>query len=160
MLSCASAARTSMGGPALEHTTLAALCYSDRQHSAQLWQNRAAVHFPTFLWPAPWMQINPPPPPRTPPALQNITRLPLQAPYHPPPPPFSTPTYLTVCGQTSHLSRRPLAAPSDYIKKSSPLSGPSWPCYTKCYCQGQLVRGERRGCCYCLGFYYKQTRSL
>lgn len=31
-------------------------------------------------------------------------------------------THLT-CRQTPHLSRRPLAAPSDYIKKSSPLSG-------------------------------------
>lgn len=49
-----------------------------RQCSAQLWQNRAAVHFPTFLWPAPWMHITPlihPP--------QNIARLPLQAPYLP-----------------------------------------------------------------------------
>lgn len=31
-------------------------------------------------------------------------------------------THLT-CRQTPHLSRRPLTAPSDYIKKSSPLSG-------------------------------------
>lgn len=39
-----------------------------------------------------------------------------------------------ICRQTPHLSRRPLAVPSEYIKKSSPLSGSSWPCYTKCYC--------------------------
>ena len=89
--------------------------------------------------------------------LQNITRLPLQAPNHPLP--FSlSPNPHLICRQAPHLSRRPLAVPSDYIKKSSPLSGPSWPCYTKCYCQGQL--GERRGCCYWLGFDYKQMRSL
>lgn len=49
---------------------------------------------------------------------------------------------LLKCRQTPHLCHRPLAVPSDYIKKSSPLSGSSWPCYTKCYCQGQPVRGE------------------
>lgn len=64
-------------------------------------------------------------------------------------------THLT-CRQTPHLSRRPLAAPSDYIKKSSPLSGLSWPGYTKCHCQGQLVHG----CSYCWGFNYTHMRNL
>lgn len=68
MLGCESWARRYMGGPAHEHITLAALCYSDRQCSAQLWQNRAAVHFPAFLWPAPWTHITPshPPTPKQP----------------------------------------------------------------------------------------------
>lgn len=126
------------------HTTLAALCYPDRQHSAQLWQNRAAVHFHTFLWPAPWTQIDAPRP-------KTLTGFPYR--HHTS---QNTPyTHLT-CRQTPHLSRCPLAAPSDYIKKSSPLSGLSWPGYTKCHCQGQLVHG----CSYCWGFNYTHMRNL
>lgn len=56
--------------------------------------------------------------------LQNTGRLSLQAPY--------LPTH------TTH--RPPLAVTDDHIKKSSPLSGSSWPCYSKCCCHGHLVQ--------------------
>lgn len=59
-----------------------------------------------------------PPPPQQPP--HNIARLPLQAPYLPTPPSYAD----------SPCSSAAVRSPSDYIKKSSPLSGPSWPCYT------------------------------
>lgn len=117
MLGCASGARRAMGGPAHERTTLAALCSdSDRQHSAQLWQIRAAVHFHTFLRPAPRTQITPPPSISRPPNTLQSFRYRHHTSQH-----TAIPYTHLICRRTPHLSRRPL----DYIKKSSPLSGRS-----------------------------------
>lgn len=93
--------------------TLAALCYSHRQHSAQPWQNRAAVHSQTFLWNRP-LSIAP---------SKTLTGYPYR--HH-------------TSQHTTH--RPPLAVTYDHIKKSSPLSGSSWPCYSKCCCHGHLVQ--------------------
>lgn len=130
-LGWASGARWSMGGPAHERTTLAALCYSHRQHSAQPWQNRAAVHSQTFLVPAPWAPLSITPPKHWQASLTGTK------------PPNTHPTPSSNTDRLPTSTTAHFAVPCDYMKKSSPLSGSSWPCYTKCYCQGELVPGER-----------------
>lgn len=73
VLGCASGACSSTGGPAHEHTTLAALCYSDSTARSYDKTGQLCIS-PTFLWPTPWTQINP----RAP-----LNHLPLRTPYLP-----------------------------------------------------------------------------
>lgn len=96
---------------------------SDGQSGARPWQNRAAVHHHAFLWPAPW-----------------DAGLPPHRPKH---------CWASLTG-TIHSSRfadrlvtsADVHLPSDRIKKSSPLSGSSWPRCTKCPLSGWVAPGS------------------
>lgn len=135
MLGCASGAHGPLGGLTHEHTTLAALCYSQTaQCTAMTKQGSCAFpHIP------PACSINADRLPATQHCQVSLTdTIPPKTHPHPAP--------------TSYADGRPCSAAVHMpwpltIKKSSPLSGPSWPCYTKCYCQGQLVQGQLRSYC-------------